>query len=78
MPHLGVNLALLNGRDVGVYSDIPIESHGKVIKAKYFKSQRQAQYGERGDGTVTVLEEDNIYICLVVNGHDNTKDLKCP
>ena len=36
---LGVNLALLDGRDVGVYSDIPIESHGKILKTKYYKSQ---------------------------------------
>ena len=75
---LGVNLALLDGRGVGVYSDIPIESHGKILKTKYYKSQRQALWGVRGDGTVTVLQEDNLYISLVVNGYDNTKDLEYP
>jgi hypothetical protein len=75
---LGVNLALLDGRDVGVYSDIPIESHGKILKTKYYKSQRQALWGVRGDGTVTVLQEDNLYISLVANGYDNTKDLEYP
>jgi hypothetical protein len=53
---------MLDGRQIGIISDIPCEAHGKVLKTKYYKSRRSARFGVRGDGFQSVLEEDNLYI----------------
>ena len=58
----GVSLKLLDGKDVGIVSDIPCEAHGKILKTKYYKSRRSARFGVRGDGFQSVLEEDNLYM----------------
>ena len=53
-----------------IYSCIPCEAHGKIVRKNNHRARQSRGYGADRNNFTTGLEIDNLYINLTAHGKD--------
>ena len=53
-----------------IYSCIPCEAHGKVVRKNNHRARQSGTFGSSENNFSSVLNTDNIYIALTAGGKD--------